>query len=109
MDKPVGGSEKVIHSTDERVKLLHYRITQGGFGQISAEGAVRNTSSETLRIEIRADFFDASGTRISSEVETIKHLWPSYSTAFEVAYCSKDRYLIRDVRFSVKAYSVPEK
>jgi hypothetical protein len=108
MDKPVDDNEKVIQSTDERVKILHYRITQGGFGQISAEGAVRNTSSDTLRIEIRADFFDASDTRIGSEVETIKHLWPGYNTAFEVAYCSKDRYLIRDVRFSVKAYSVAD-
>jgi hypothetical protein len=108
MGKQVGGSEKMVQSADERIKILHHRITQGGFGQISAEGAVRNTSSDTLRIEIRADFFDASGTRIGSEVETIKHLWPGYSTAFEVAYCSKNRYLITDVRFSVKAYSVPE-
>ncbi len=103
MDKPTGSSEKMVQSPDERVKILHHRITQGGFGQISAEGAVRNISSETLRIEIRADFFDANGTRLGSEVETIKHLWPGYSTAFEVAYCSKNRYLVKDVKLSVKA------
>jgi hypothetical protein len=108
MNKQDNDTEKMAQSPDERLKILHYRISQGPFGQISAEGAVRNISSETLKIEIKADYFDANGAYMGSEVETIKHLNPGNSTAFDVAYCSKNRYLIKDVRFSVKAYTVPD-
>ena len=108
MDKQINDPEKLIQSPDQRLKLLHYRVSQGPFGQISVEGAIRNISAETLKVEIKAEYFDADEAYIGSEVETIKHLNPGNSTAFDVAYCSKNRYLIKDVRFSVKAYTVPD-
>jgi hypothetical protein len=105
MNKPSNKTEKLIQSPDERLEVLHYRLTQGPFGQMSVEGAVRNIGSEILQIEIKADYFDASGACIGSEAETIKHLNPGNSTAFDVAYCDKNRYLVKDFKLSVKAFS----
>lgn len=105
MNKPGNNNGKLIQSPDERLKVLHYRFSQGPFGQMSVEGAVRNLSSEILRIEVKADYFDGDGAYIGSEVEVIKHLIPGNSTAFDVAYCDKNRYLVKDFRLSVKAFS----
>ena len=105
MNKLNNNIEKLSQPPDERLKVLHYRFSQGPFGQMSVEGAVRNIGSEILRIEIKADYFDASGAYIGSEVETIKHLDPGNSTAFDVAYCAKNRYLVKDFKLSVKAFS----
>jgi hypothetical protein len=105
MNKEINGTGESIHSPDERLRIFNYRITQGGFGQISAEGAIQNAGNEALKIEIKADYYDASGIHIGSEVETIKRLNPGYSTAFDVAYCSKNRYLVRDVKLSVEVHT----
>ena len=108
MNKQSDDPIKLMQSPDERLKLLHYRVSQGPFGQISVEGAVRNISTETLKVEIKADYLGTNEAYIGSEVETIKHLNPGDSTAFDVAYCAKNRYLIKDVKFSVKAYTYCE-
>jgi hypothetical protein len=102
MNNKINNKEKLVQPPDGKLKILHYRLTQGPFGQMSVEGAVRNISSEVLQIEIKADYLDGGGAYIGSETETIKHLNPGNSTAFDVAYCAKNRFLVKDFRLSVK-------
>ena len=92
------GQPQVITSPDGKLQILHHRMSANRFGHRVVEGAVRNISSDSgVNAEIKAEYYDADGTLIGTEVDIVRRLGPGKTGAFEVVYSGERRW---DVKYS---------
>jgi hypothetical protein len=93
MIAPSGGEQpQVITSPDGKLQTLHHKMSVNRFGHRVVEGAVRNISSDSnVSAEIKAEYYDAAGTLIGSEADTVRRLEPGKTGAFEVVYSGQQR------------------
>jgi len=88
-----------ITSTDNKLKTLHHRMSVNRFGHRVVEGVVRNISSNSsINAEIKAEYYDTSGTLIGTEVDIVRRLQPGKTGAFEVVYSGEQRWDIKHYR-----------
>jgi len=86
------GQPQVITSPDGKLQTLHHKMSVNRFGHRVVEGAVRNISSDSnVSAEIKAEYYDAIGTPIGTEVDTVRRLEPGKTGAFEVVYSGQQR------------------
>jgi len=92
----------LITSPDGNLRIIHYKIVTGLFGDMAVEGAVKNIGFETeVTVMVKADYFDASGEYIDSSTDIVKRLAPGKAGAFEVVYSGQIRYRIKNLKLSV--------
>ena len=86
------GQPQVIISPDGELQTLHHKMSVNRFGHRVVEGAVRNVSSDAdVSAEIKAEYYDAAGTLIGTEVDVVRHLEQGKTGAFEVVYSGQQR------------------
>ena len=86
------GQPQVITSSDGKLQTLHHKMSANRFGHRVVEGAVRNISSDSkVSAEIKAEYYDAAGTLIATEVDVVRRLEPGKTGAFEVVYSGPQR------------------
>ena len=92
-----------ITSPDGKMKILHHKLITSPFGLKVVEGAIRNISPDyNLGAELKAEYYDADGAYIDSELCTLKRIDPGQSTAFELSYGGKNRYLVKNSELWVR-------
>jgi len=97
---------QIITSPDGKLQTLHHRMFHTLFGHRIAEGAVKNMSSDSdLSAEIKADYYDAAGTLIGTEVDTVRRLDPGKTGAFEVVYSGPKRAYVKYYKLKVSIKS----
>ena len=90
--QPGEGQLQIITSPDGKLQTLHHKMSVNRFGHRVVEGAVRNISSDAnVSAEIKAEYYDAAGTLIGTEVDIVRHLEPGKTGAFEVVYSGQQR------------------
>lgn len=90
------GQPQVITSPDGKLQTLHHKMSVNRFGHRVVEGAIRNISSDSnINAEIKAEYYDATGTLIGTEVDIVRRLEPSKTGAFEVVYSGEQRWDIK--------------
>jgi hypothetical protein len=93
------GQPQVITSPDGKLQTLHHKMSLNRFGHGVVEGALRNISSDSdLSAEVKAEYYDAAGTLIGTEVDILRHLEPGKTGAFEVVYSGLGRADIKYYR-----------
>jgi hypothetical protein len=84
---PIEKQPQVIMSADEKVQILNHMAALDQFGCYSTKGAIRNISPESnLEVEIRVDYYDASGVKIDSEIDALTLPKPGGSRGFHIVY-----------------------
>ncbi len=90
---------QAITSPDNKLQTLHHRMSVNRFGHRVVEGAVRNISPDSnVSAEIKAEYYDAAGTLIGTEVDIVRRLEPGKTGAFEVVYSGERRWDIKSYR-----------
>ena len=90
------GQPQVITSPDGKLQTLHHKMSVNRFGHRVVEGAIRNISSDSsVNAEIKAEYYDATGTLIGTEVDIVRRLELSKTGAFEVVYSGEQRWDIK--------------
>lgn len=93
------GQPQVITSPDNKLQTLHHKMSVNRFGHRVVEGTVRNISSDAaLGVEIKAEYYDAAGTLIGTETDTVRRLEPGKTGAFEVVYSGELRWDIKNYK-----------
>ena len=86
------GQPQAITSPDGKLQTLHHKMSVNRFGHRVVEGAVRNISSNSkVSAEVKAEYYNAAGTLIGTEVDVVRHLEPGKTGAFEVVYSGQQR------------------
>ena len=96
------GQPQVITSPDGKLQTLHHKMSANRFGHRVVEGAVRNISSDSrVSAEVKAEFYDAAGTLIGTEVDIVRKLEPGKTGAFEVVYSGQQRADIKYYKIAI--------
>ena len=86
------GQPQVITSPDGKLQTLHHKMSVNRFGHRVVEGAVRNIGSDSgVSAEVKAEYYDAAGTPIGTEVDVVRLLEPGKTGAFEIVYSGPQR------------------
>jgi hypothetical protein len=87
---------QAITSPDDKLQTLHHRMSVNRFGHRVVDGVVKNIGSDSgVSVEIKAEYYDAAGTLIGTEVDIVRRLEPGKTAAFQVVYSGERRWDIK--------------
>ena len=92
---------QTITSPDNKLQILHHRMSVNRFGHRVVEGAVKNISPDSgVFAEIKAEYYDVAGTLMGTEVDIVRKLGSGKTGAFEIVYSGDRRWDVRSYRIT---------
>jgi hypothetical protein len=99
---PIKNQLQVITSPDMKLQILHHAGGGDMFGCFSIKGAIKNLSHESnVDFEIKADFYDANGVRLETEVDCLIIPQPGGSRGFHIIYPGLNHDEVKSYKLSI--------